>query len=202
LLDGRENGSAALNSIVMAASNAPLLESDGVASSAGARLTWSFSESAARDPGAQTLSSGGASNPIPDEAGLEDELYPSDTVPLPADVLSRNLLPARATEKEGARQAAVAAVLQERTLFHAAVPPLPVPAAVEKKVEFIRNEETASAGLAASDHSDARETGPVLAGFIVVSMLAMPPVLLERQSRDRIFAELGRRGGYHPEEAV
>jgi hypothetical protein len=201
LLGGADNGSAALNGLVAAASNAPLLESDAVASGTSAELSWSLRESAARDPGAQTLSSGGASSPIRDQSGLDDELDQRDSGPFPADVISRNFLPARAIEREGARQAALAAVLQEGALFPVAVPPLPVPVAVEERV-FIRKVETASAGSAADDRPDARETCSLLAGFIVVSMLEMPPVLLERQIRDRIFAELGRRQDYNPEEAV
>jgi hypothetical protein len=67
-----------------------------------------------------------------------------------------------------------------------------VPVVVEKEGQPIRKKETPSAGVAASNRPAARETRPLLAGFLVVSMVALPPVSPRRRSTDQIVAELGR----------
>jgi hypothetical protein len=39
-----------------------------------------------------------------------------------------------------------------------------------------------------------------MAGFLIVSMLALPPVWLQLRSIDQVFAELGRRRDYISED--
>ena len=129
-----------------------------------------------------------------DELSPEDVLDLFDVGNMPASEISSNLLPATATEREGARQAAVAAVLQERNIAQAAVPPLPVATSVEERHEGtnVCQDDSAPAGFAGSGRRDSWETRRLLAGFFVLSTIVMPPELLERRRTDRLFAELGR----------
>jgi hypothetical protein len=186
LLDSPGDGSAAVHGPVAASNSVPLSENSGAVSRNGVELSWGLRESATHEQGEQLLPSGGADRAILDESSLDE--------------ISRDLLAANGTEKESARQAALATVLQERAITQAAVPHLPIPTTAEGSRDERGQRKRSPAGssfviLHPSSHSE-------LAAFIIVSMLAMPPKLLERRSIDRIFVERSRRRDYNPAGAV
>ncbi|HEV3447448.1 MAG TPA: matrixin family metalloprotease, partial [Gemmataceae bacterium] len=194
LIDSPGDGSTAFNGPVAASNNSPALASAGAASVPVAQQSWSLREFAAHEQGAQVLQSGRANSAVVDELSPEDVLDLFDVGNIPAGEISPNLLPAIATEREGARQAAVAVVLQERTTTQPAVLQVPVTTSVEEGYEGTNTckEDLAPAGLAGSGRRDSWETRRLLAGFFVLSTIVMPPELLERRRTDRLFAELGR----------